>query len=376
MITDLNPFLYGSFLTISVSVAILVTFFILNRRISDSDAMENSPELPFSGPLARLDFNQSLDPVLFAEAAEEETMAYVKLHLRDNFADAATLTLQSLRQLLARSELVVGASDAGAKALLSGAAKLQVHKETGRVLPYLVDSKTGEVNEFMKGVGSGRRFVSNAAAVSTIAVSVAHIIATADIARKLAKANANIDLLLAYRRIDQSARLERIYTFSQELLASPIEELKRMEIWRLRSELRELRAIWRGEVEHHLREVTDPSKDAFVDWMFTSTDSYDSKITRKISEGHLRFLLIEYALRLDCVLAVASSTLELSRVTMADEIVAIAKIEPLLAERMRFIAEKRRIDVQQVLDGFSTMIKHYDQALPTERRISGYSPKR
>jgi hypothetical protein len=335
------------------------------------DAMEIAPALPFSGPLARLDFNQSLDPVLFAEAAEEETLAYIKLQLTDYVADAATLTLQSLRQFLARSELVVGASDAGAKALLSGAAKLQSHGATGRSIPVLVNSDTGKTMEIMKEVSFGRRFVSTAAAVSTIVVSAAHIIATADLARKLEKANGNLDLLLAYRKIDQSARLERIYTFAQEILASPIDELKRMEIWRLRSELHELRTIWRGEIEHHLREVTDPSKDAFIDWMFTSTASYDSKITDKISEGHVRFLLIEYALRLDHVLAVASSTLELSGVTIADEIAAIARLEPLLTERMRFISEKRRIDVQQVLNGFSTMIKHYDQALPRERRISG-----
>ena len=49
------------------------------------------PSMPFAGPLAWLDFAQSLDPVLFAQAAEEETVAYAKLHLRDLIPDATSL---------------------------------------------------------------------------------------------------------------------------------------------------------------------------------------------------------------------------------------------------------------------------------------------
>jgi len=37
-----------------------------------------------------------------------------------------------------------------------------------------------------------------------------------------------------------------------------------MELWRLREEMRQLRATWRGELEHHLTEI-DPFRDGFFD---------------------------------------------------------------------------------------------------------------
>ena len=213
------------------------------RRIQNLRSANSAAATPCAGPLARLDFFQSLDPELFAKAAEEEALAYAQLHLRDYLADATPPTLQALIQFAAKSELVVAASGAGAKALASGAAQLQRHRATGKALPVVIDSATGKSIELMKSAGVGRKLLSVTAAVATLAVSLAHIIATADLARTLADVNNKLDLLLAYRRIDQSARLERIYTQAQELLASPLDEARRMEILRLRGELRELRAI-------------------------------------------------------------------------------------------------------------------------------------
>jgi hypothetical protein len=46
----------------------------------------------------RLDFRQSLDPELFARAAEKEALSYARLHLRGLLADGTVVTLQSLRQ--------------------------------------------------------------------------------------------------------------------------------------------------------------------------------------------------------------------------------------------------------------------------------------
>jgi hypothetical protein len=42
---------------------------------------------PCTGPIKKLSFVQSLDPVLFAEAAEEEALAHARIHLRGLIAD-------------------------------------------------------------------------------------------------------------------------------------------------------------------------------------------------------------------------------------------------------------------------------------------------
>jgi hypothetical protein len=59
--------------------------------------------------------------------------------------------------------------------------------------------------------------------------------------------------LLDYDVMEDGQSIGRIYASARELLASPLDELRRMEVWRLRKEMWQLRATWRGELEHHLR---------------------------------------------------------------------------------------------------------------------------
>jgi hypothetical protein len=279
--------------------------------------------------------------------------------LRDQIADGTTITLQILRQWGARSEMVVAASAEATKAARTGAAVIGK-----KGLPF-VRGKTGQFREVMKGVGSGRKAVAGVAAATTIVVSAAHMISAADLARTLKQVDQKLDLLLAYRRIDQAASLERIYTSVRELLASPLDEVRRMEVWRLRGEMRQLRATWRGELEHHLTEIKDPSKDAWFDWLVTSKSSYDNQITEKISEGQLRLMLIEYSLRLDRVLATASDTWDVSSVTLADELAAIDRVGALLKEKAGLISELKhhQKSAQPMIEYIETMVKNYGRLL-------------
>jgi hypothetical protein len=305
--------------------------------------------------------------VLFATAAEEESLAHAKHHLRDLVADGTVITLQILRQWGARPEMVVAASAEATKAARMGAA---VIGKNG--LPF-VRGKTGQFREVMKEVGGGRKAVAGVAAATTIIVSAAHMISAADLARTLKLVDQKLDLLLAYRRIDQAASLERIYTSARELFAAPLDEVRRMEVWRLRGEMRQLRASWRGELEHHLTEIKDPSKDAFFDWLVTSKSSYDNQITEKISgEGQLRLMLIEYSLRLDRVLATASDTWDVSSVTLADELAAIERVGALLKEKAGLISELKHHQktAQPMIEYIETMVKNYGNLLRPHHNLS------
>jgi len=307
----------------------------------------------------RLDFRQSLDPSQFAKAAEEETLAYAKTHLRDFVADGATITLQMLRQLAAQSEMVVAASKEATQAMRAGAAVIQRHGLSKRLLPHVIDRKTGQAVEVMKEVGYGRKVIAGAAGASTIVVSAAHMIATADLARTLKLVDQKIDLLLAYRRIDQQAALERIYTAARELLAAPLDEMRRLEVWRLRGELRELRATWRSELEHHLLQIENPAEEAWIDRMFTSQSSYDKRITTKISGGQLQLMMVEYSLRIDRILAAATDTWGVSERTLIDEITAIERIGTLLRDKAAFISDKQRASAQPMIEGIKSIVTHY-----------------
>ena len=352
--------LSGGLAVVGIAALAMAIMIFWRRRGAESSVSVGIVLVPpCTGPIGRLSFVQSLDPVRFAEAAEEEALAHARVHLRDLVADGTTITLQSLRQWGAGSEMVVAASAEATKAARTGAAVIGK-----KGLPF-VRGKTGRFREVMKEVGGGRKAAAGVAAATTIVVSAAHMISAADLARTLKQVDQKLDLLLAYRRIDQTASLERIYTSARELLASPLDEVRRMEVWRLRGEMRQLRATWRGELEHHLTKIKDPSKDAWPVWLFTTRGNYDNQITEKISEGQLRLMLIEYSLRLDRVLAAASETWDLSSVTLADELVAIEHVGASLKEKAGLIAELKHHQkfAQPMIEYIETTVKNYRSLL-------------
>ena len=318
-----------------------------------------------AGPIGRLDFAASLDSDRFAEAAENGALEYVRRNLGERLADGTVITLQVLQQLVARSDMVVAASREATKALRAGAAVIQRHGPSGRQLPHVVDLKTGKALEVMKEVRFGRKALAGAAAASAIVVSAAHMISAADLARKLDRVDKKLDLLLAYRWIDQAAKLERVYTSARELLAEPLDAMRCMELWRLRGELRELRAAWRSEFEHHLQQIDDLKDRAWIDRMTTVRLWYDGRVSREISEGELRIAMIEYSLRLDVILAAASDASDVAGTTLAGELGAIERVGVLLKEKAGFISEERRGAALQMAERIEAVIAAYRALLPS-----------
>ena len=215
----------------------------------------------------------------------------------------------------------------------------------------------------MKEVGRSRKVLTGAATALSVMISAAHMISAADLARTLKQVDQKLDLLLAYRRIDQAASLERIYTSARELLAPPLNEVRQMEVWRLRGEMRQLRVTWRGELEHHLTGIKDPFQDGWFDWLVPRRQSYDQEVREKISGGQLRLMLIEYSLRLDRVLAGATGTWDVSSATLADELDVIDRVGGLLKEKAALISEPRREPVQRMIECIEAMVDNYRNLL-------------
>src|SRR5262249_32938039 len=131
---------------------------------------------PCTGPLARLSYTESLDPIAFAEAAEQEALSHVRIYL-SGMTDAANITLQMLRLWNSRWQMTVGASSKAIKSAQSGKAIIGI-----KGLPQVRNS-AGQIQELMKEVGFGPKTIAQAASVSAIVVSAAHMISAADIAR-------------------------------------------------------------------------------------------------------------------------------------------------------------------------------------------------
>ncbi|HEY1258723.1 MAG TPA: hypothetical protein VGF34_05685, partial [Stellaceae bacterium] len=177
-----------------------------SRFGSNNSGMPEPPSASL-GPVERLSFMESLDSERFATAAEAAAKEFLA-RLWCSAFDGATVTLNGVRLLSSRVEMIVTASKGGRELMGSGLATVSRHADSGRLLPVVVDVKTGKAIELMKEAPAARR-LAQLTALSSMIVGAAHIIASADIAKKLKIIDGKLDTLLAYRRLDQAAALER-----------------------------------------------------------------------------------------------------------------------------------------------------------------------
>jgi len=342
----------------------------LNRIAENQDrlALAVRPLVVSSRPLdsviTRLTFAESIDPEQFAIASRESALGHLNSLLKTGVSDGVMVTVNSVRLLPSGAEMTVSTSRAGQVLLKRGTVVIPRHGASGRALPFLKDARTGKFIETMKGVPAAKT-LSRLGAMSSVVVGAAHIVSGADIAKRLKQIESKMDLLLAYRRIDQMAALERIYTSARELAGGRMSRDKCWELWRLRGELRELRIAWRRELQNHLMLVEDPQEAGWLRRMFTPQKSIDRKIHAKITEGQLQVGLIEYSIRLDQVLAVGSGTVREFEDTLAGELSELEAVRSLLQNKSELISGKHQdFSVEPMVQAMSQVIEQYKGLLP------------
>ena len=175
-----------------------------------------------------------------------------------------------------------------------------------------------------------------------------------------------LDLLLQYRRIDQFAKLERIYTSAKELCSGPMSREKGWELWRLRGELRELRCTWRQELHNHLSQITDPKNDSWFESMFSSQQTLDGKVQKKVTEGQIQIGLMEYSLRLDHVFAAIGGTISEFERTLADELSELENLTKLLRSKVEFIkGTSPKLELDPTVKRMAGIIDAFKGLLPS-----------
>lgn len=329
------------------------------------------PERGLDNVIARLTFGRSLDPNRFAKASRQAALRGLNEQLLSHAGDGVVLTVEGLRLLPGGMEMTVSASRKGQMLLRQGKAVIARHGQTGRKLAILRDARTGKFLEGMKEVRMAKA-LSRLGAMSSAVMGAAHILAGADIAKRLKQVEAKMDLLLAYRKIDQMATLERIYTSAKELGSGPMSREKCWELWRLRGELRELRCTWRREFQHHLSLIDDPKAASWFKRMFRRKKTSDRRIHGRISEGQLQLGLIEYSMRLDQVLAVGSQTVREFEGTLADEVHEFDAVRRLLKRKSQLISGRYpELSVEPVVQAMTAMTEQYKGLLPEQTAQSG-----
>lgn len=359
--------------------------FIPSERDPYAEPVEVSPPTPFylQNPLLQLSFHDSLDIQKYTRACKDSAISYMNEQLKLGLGDGIVVTINALRLKPSGLEMIFHASRNGQTLLDKGLAVLTHDKLSGQLLPVLKDVQTQRILEQFKGAPLATT-ASRLAALSAVAVSAAHIVAGADIARRLKSVEKKLDLLLAYRRIDQLATLERIYTSAKELTGRPMTQFKCGEIWRLRGELRELRNAWRREWEYHLNQNEDPNAEnwfvekfrqiSIIAWAASPViykkkwDTRAEQSQATISEGQVELSLIEYSLRLDQLLAVASRTEKEFMVTLADELNQLEVLTTLLDKNPPSIVQKEK--VEPVLKPMKEIVIQYRSLLPENSSLN------
>lgn len=367
-------------------VALSLTFSLVRKRRA-GDVEPSTPQgVALSAPIRELTFEDSLDPIKFASAAERQALKIGRLYFPEfqafdpqaasrgiGAADATNLGLNALRQMLGRFEMVVEPTAEGKRALAAGQATVAARK-TGEKFGQLRDVN-GKIFENMREVGGWKKALRITGSTTTLIVSLAHLISAADLARTLGAVDRKVDLLLALRRMDQSARLERIYYEAQELLQATIDEFGRHRLWSLRGDLRELRTTWRLEAEHHLKLITNPAHADFVERTFSFQSSIDDKVEQGLAAGRAHILYLEYSLRLDRLLAVACDSWEPSFASLQGELDAFERLARLLDKKSGYLSKERRTAVDPFTDGVRKIVEVHRRSLfpPWTAQVLGSS---
>lgn len=355
----------------------------------------------FPWPFGQQGFAELISqPDIFARAFKESILANLNYRLMGTgLAQSGNILIQSVA--LNQNVLTVTFSPEGTRLL--GLGQLSVMGNGSR--PILVDAagRTVEIARLTPNV------IQRLAAISGVVVSVAHVISAADLAHRMKLMETKLDLLIAYRRIDQEAKLERVFYAARELCAGPISSDERQRLWQLRQELRELRIVLRKEWQRELEQIAQQQVtgfDVFVELFVRNWNGamniignafqgrgeqkgadlpqlvnqvqqqaqqnecelYQQRWRAKFDPTLSYPFLIEFILRLEVVLAMASRDEVAYSQSLRDELAAIEQVVNYLDEQnqnlaldYRFIADYRTLlgsyrQFGQALGGFSTDI--------------------
>lgn len=340
------------------------------NAIESREALESAvtalvkPGVRLDTPVTRLTFQESLDPERFAEASSALATAGLNDVLAGCAADGVVVTVQSIRLVQQGAEMIVSASASGRRLFTEGRALIPFHRATGARLPLLTDARTGKIIEQLKEMPIST-VTSKLASISSLAIGAAHMVAGADLAKRLSRLDSKLDFLLATHRIDQMARLERIYIAAQELSLRELDRDRRLEMWRLRGDLRELRFAWRQELRLKLEHVEDPASAPLLQRLFSTQRSVDQRVREGITEGETEVALIEYSMRLEYVLAVGSDTVEEFQLSQRSEMQQLAQLVDQLKEKAHYISgEHPDLSVDPMVQALSSVVTTYQESLP------------
>ena len=264
--------------------------------------------------LADLTLEEAIDVRRYGDAV-------VRFHEREHRTDvriAGTVVsvATNVRELAtAGSKLTFELTSSIRAGLARGTLRL-VRDRNGKLLASVQNTRTGTITELLRGAPSGARL----GALTATVYGLAHLVSAQDLATKLDAVAEKVDVLIAFRGIDQRARLEAAYARARELGMRPIDAAAMQELRTIRHDVRELRFVWLGEVMHAVDALRDPRQVNRWNERLPGTKASHVAVRDGLHEAFGRVALMEFALRFEHLLAVASDDAEPFLKVFSDEL--------------------------------------------------------
>lgn len=263
-------------------------------------------------------------------------------HLASHGCDVLAAALAGATFVMDKGTYIARFSKEGMKLL--NAKELKFMKDAaGNRLPTLVGSanKAAENARLLGPLANGTRIAAN---LTVAAVTIAHIVSGADIAKKINKLDAKVDFLVAGRRIDQLARIEGVYRQAREILHLEQNSYTQWELHRMGRDLFEVRSAWCREISHYVGQLqrTEESENRFVGFFQgMKRKGKDEKVASAVSARDAELQLISGSIAIHIALSQAAGTLDtFLQVSLPDEIAELERLRGLIHERRHFIHEK------------------------------------
>jgi hypothetical protein len=148
--------------------------------------------------------------------------------------------------------------------------------------------------------------------------------------------------------------------------------VKQLELWRLRGQLREIRFGWRRELEESLDRVEGSSQPRWLlDRVKLLQQASDRNLGGQIAEGgQVQLDLIDYSIRLDQILAVASDTVTEFENTLAGELSALKRVAEVMEDKASLISGANPdISVQPVVDKLGSLVRQHRRTFPYDGNL-------
>src|SRR5205814_2660418 len=176
-----------------------------------------------------------------------------------HLGDGMIATSNAVRFVQQTGEYVVEFSDRGKQLLQVGKATLMRSKETGRMVPTLLDVN-GKIIENAREVGKLKAVAGKMASLTSFVVGAAHIISGADVAKTVGEVRKDVKFLIEGRRNEHMAEFEAIFRTAKRRLGEAVSDANIAELRALMHKLAILRATWRRDLETKLKNIKDPKQ--------------------------------------------------------------------------------------------------------------------